>query len=481
MVEGITRHILYELHKSGAKPEFCITAQHFPPKNNQDLQIACQITEKLGLKQVIVDQPGSRVIAELKKNILTGFCSDEHAQYLAIIEFLKGQSLQLYDGIGGDVLSAGIYYDDQQLFEDGKLMALADQIFRRFSGCLKSDELELKHLLTADSHILLSREKAITRLLKELEKHQEAPNPVTSFYFWNRIRREIALYTYALWPDPSLVCCPYLDYELYDFLASLPPHLLADGSFHTETIHRAFPEYSQIPFEHKTTVNDTEYFRRFSGEFLSYILKKPDSKLINLQNVLVSLAHCSKDGAQKHIGWMNPSRVLFFIQLERLKADKVFTIRDQLNEIDLMNLDRMEESGDRLQKFLNKNNESIFERRWLDEKKKVYQELSFIIPPATNFILVDEEQLNARDEWKKWTIECFIQKNNIYFGPPANDDTAINELERLCQLGAIYIVIAWPAFWWLDYYKKWHQYLLSNYRCILENERLVVFDLWGTI
>jgi hypothetical protein len=31
--------------------------------------------------------------------------------------------------------------------------------------------------------------------------------------------------------------------------------------------------------------------------------------------------------------------------------------------------------------------------------------------------------------------------------------------------------------WWLDYYKGFNQYLRSNFFCMLDNERLVAFDL----
>jgi hypothetical protein len=54
---------------------------------------------------------------------------------------------------------------------------------------------------------------------------------------------------------------------------------------------------------------------------------------------------------------------------------------------------------------------------------------------------------------------------------------AIQELDRLRQCGASFIVLAWPAFWWFDYYSELHRHLRSEFLCVLENERLVVFDL----
>ncbi|HEX8249128.1 MAG TPA: hypothetical protein VF599_13205, partial [Pyrinomonadaceae bacterium] len=71
----------------------------------------------------------------------------------------------------------------------------------------------------------------------------------------------------------------------------------------------------------------------------------------------------------------------------------------------------------------------------------------------------------------------FLEKEGKYWGPPPDDETAIIEMERLRQSGAAFIVFAWNAFWWFDYYKEFDKHLRSKYRCVLENERLVVFVL----
>ncbi len=43
--------------------------------------------------------------------------------------------------------------------------------------------------------------------------------------------------------------------------------------------------------------------------------------------------------------------------------------------------------------------------------------------------------------------------------------------------GATFIVFGWPAFWYFDYYSRFYGYLRAKYRCLLENDRLVVFAL----
>jgi hypothetical protein len=38
-------------------------------------------------------------------------------------------------------------------------------------------------------------------------------------------------------------------------------------------------------------------------------------------------------------------------------------------------------------------------------------------------------------------------------------------------------VFAWPAFWWLDHYVELNRHLRTEYRCVFENERVIVFDI----
>jgi hypothetical protein len=48
---------------------------------------------------------------------------------------------------------------------------------------------------------------------------------------------------------------------------------------------------------------------------------------------------------------------------------------------------------------------------------------------------------------------------------------------RLRRSGASFMVVAWPVFWGLEHYTGLRQHLQSKFRCVLENERLVAFDL----
>lgn len=104
------------------------------------------------------------------------------------------------------------------------------------------------------------------------------------------------------------------------------------------------------------------------------------------------------------------------------------------------------------------------------------QDIAQYIPLTDPWILVDEDQLratlaNGRPVWP------FLEQAGAYWGPPLDDATAIQECERLRAAGARFLVFAWPAFWWYDYYTGLQAHLRTHYPCVLHNDRLIIFDL----
>ena len=106
-------------------------------------------------------------------------------------------------------------------------------------------------------------------------------------------------------------------------------------------------------------------------------------------------------------------------------------------------------------------------------------EIAAIIPMGSPFIFVDDDKTGPLHVGERRRIP-FLECKGQYWGPPPDDDTAIRELERLRQSGAKFMVFAWPAWWWLKHYAGLHGHLRSNYRWVMENIRLVVFDLGVT-
>jgi hypothetical protein len=119
---------------------------------------------------------------------------------------------------------------------------------------------------------------------------------------------------------------------------------------------------------------------------------------------------------------------------------------------------------------------AVNELKRLERLRLATQELEAAIPPSCTFILVDERgspTLRTRDP----RVPVLLDGSEQYSGPARDDEAAIQEVEQLREAGARFLVVAWPAFWWLDCYAGMHRHLRSRFPSLLENERLVVFDL----
>jgi glycosyltransferase involved in cell wall biosynthesis len=113
---------------------------------------------------------------------------------------------------------------------------------------------------------------------------------------------------------------------------------------------------------------------------------------------------------------------------------------------------------------------------WTERLDITKHEIAELIPAGSSLVLVDESQWGPRPLSGRHAIP-FLERNGVYWGRPPNDETAISELERLRQMGASFVVFGWPAFWWLDYYVTFTEYLNSKFRCVKKNSRFVAFDL----
>jgi SAM-dependent methyltransferase len=123
-------------------------------------------------------------------------------------------------------------------------------------------------------------------------------------------------------------------------------------------------------------------------------------------------------------------------------------------------------------------------RDWVPhtEEERLYKlsvEIAELVPRWASYILVGAERWEDGAVFADRRSIPFLERDGQYWGRPADDETAIRELERLRQSGASYMLFAWPAFWWLDHYSRLNDHLRTRFRCLLENDRLIAFDLRG--
>jgi hypothetical protein len=104
--------------------------------------------------------------------------------------------------------------------------------------------------------------------------------------------------------------------------------------------------------------------------------------------------------------------------------------------------------------------------------------VEWVAPPEATVLVVskgDDGLLNF-PERRGWH---FPQgKDGEYCGYyPATSAEAIAHLEELRSIGAGFIALPRPAFWWLDYYGGLRRHLASNYSMVWRDDRCIIYAL----
>lgn len=116
---------------------------------------------------------------------------------------------------------------------------------------------------------------------------------------------------------------------------------------------------------------------------------------------------------------------------------------------------------------------------WMHRLMAAAGDVERVIPPGATFILVDEQGFGADFGLPRRRLP-FLERDGVYWGAPEDDATALRELERMRREAAPgFIAFGWPSFWWLEHYPRFAAHLREAFPCVLQNERLVVFDLRG--
>lgn len=270
-----SRHILFALEANGIKPDSCVTLKFRPPTTDEDARIASRIATAMRIDHQVLEKTPSLFHAVRKEVQLSNFCAGAHIWILPLAAYLKGRTGTLYDGLAGSVLSGGFMTDESKirLYRANRLEELALIVLNQ-----AKHEGFIQTVLRPAFREKVGIERAVERIVKELQRHADATNPMQSFIFWNRTRRGVSQIPLAIMASIPTVHCPYLDREVYEFLTSVEPTYFLGNRLHDETIRRAYPHHSDLPYEDvsrkaRYRPGDHAYFKRTLQQFARYLFE----------------------------------------------------------------------------------------------------------------------------------------------------------------------------------------------------------------
>jgi hypothetical protein len=308
-----SRHILLQLHALGCLPVEAITV-YTPLFGASEIASARRLASHFGIPHKVAKIDYAALVeAELSKNRLTHCLSDEHAWYLSALACLDPRSEMIFDGIGGDVLSNGLFFDEKllHLLRRGAVADAARIMLPDSSLPFLSDGFRAR----------VNYDLACSRLERELARHTDVPNPVKSFYFWNRTRREIALSPFCLAGRRVQVATPYLDADVLDFLMSLPAEEFGAAGFHDEVIAAAFPQEASMPYADKRQEQlPRAENRRISLSLLRFFARHPRVAGVRAAYAWPRIAAALLRGGNRELWWAGPA--LYLHSLRELAARK---------------------------------------------------------------------------------------------------------------------------------------------------------------
>lgn len=320
-----SRHILFELIKQGYPPDQIVsTKYHTECRKNSDHKIAFYLSKRLGLKYLFAP-PISPLHSACRMIRDTNLCSEEGAWLYGMIDLFSEKKIDtIYDGLGG-ALTGGCLW--RPLARKEHIADIRKGNYEKIAGrMLGPPRPSFEQLFEPDIRDSATWEVAKDSIIEELKRFKNATSPMMMYYFWSSNRRELALMPFKAYRVKT-VYVPYLDHQLFDFLAGLDPeiNLDIDKKFHTETIARAYPEMKHMPYAKKGVhTNTATYFKHFlfyATQAMNHLITRhPLWTIKQLGIVSYWLRGLLSKSYRQQIKWANPTNLLYKFECDRLRG-----------------------------------------------------------------------------------------------------------------------------------------------------------------
>ena len=124
--------------------------------------------------------------------------------------------------------------------------------------------------------------------------------------------------------------------------------------------------------------------------------------------------------------------------------------------------------------FPHLNNSAEDARRLLSTTEDIER----LVTDQQSYILLDQDMIRHRLKASREAIPL-PGKEGVYWGLPACGEDLVSEIGSRLSGTMQHVVVAWPAFWWLEHYPELGSYLTTRFNCVCRNERIVVFEYRG--
>ena len=115
---------------------------------------------------------------------------------------------------------------------------------------------------------------------------------------------------------------------------------------------------------------------------------------------------------------------------------------------------------------------------WVERVATAVAEIEGATPAGATVALLDDGDWGPAEVGGRHLIP-FPSRDGVYWGRPADEAAAVEELERIRADGAGYLAITWAGLWWLEHYRELAAKLRACGAPLLSNDRLLIVDLNG--
>jgi len=242
-----SRWIASELKSQNANFK-AFTTRKFNPYTD-DIMIAKEVSKCLNIDHQIIDLPHDFLNKyNNQKNKIHDYESCEEINFLRPMfeKIPKGYKFS-FTGTG-DCIVNGRYFDETflELLQDQNYRLISKKLLRkRGLGYLRGIGNYILKSNNMNSQMM--ENKAIDLVEAELKKYKDYPDPISAFYFFNRVRRELSLIDSAIFIGKSESFSPYLENDFFDFIMSVPPAMKLDRQILNRVFNNFYPNMSIIP------------------------------------------------------------------------------------------------------------------------------------------------------------------------------------------------------------------------------------------